>query len=96
LEKELFRNTLRQTRHRGCNSTVMLSVAKARLSMPEAVSDLRDCYQPLAQPNGMFYWPMHGYYPAESVGIAAGISEQPRRGGASLALNLPTFPTWRK
>ena len=92
-EKELFRNTLRQTRHRGCNSTVMLSVAKARLSMPEAVSDLRDYYQPLVQSNGMFYWPLHGYYLAESVGVAAGISEFLLQ---SVKHTIRVFPCWPK
>jgi hypothetical protein len=92
-EKELFRNTLRQTRHRGCNSTVMLSVAKARLSLPEARSDLRAYYRPLAQPNGMFYWPMHGFYLAESVGIAAGISEFLLQ---SVADTIRVFPCWPK
>ncbi len=48
-EKELFRNTLRQTRHRGCNSTVMLSVAKARLSMLDAPEDARNYYRPEVQ-----------------------------------------------
>jgi len=62
-EKRLFRNTLRQIRHRGCNSNVMFSVAKARFSMLEALDDARSYYQPLAQPNGMFQWPMHGFYP---------------------------------
>ena len=92
-EKDLFRNTLRQTRHRGCNSTVMLSVAKARLSLPEARSDLRAYYRPLAQPNGMFYWPMHGFYLAESVGIAAGISEFLLQ---SVTSTIRVFPCWPK
>jgi len=74
-EKALFLNTLRQTRHYGFNSTVILSVGKARLSMPEAVSDLYNYYKPNVQPNGMFYWPVHGYYLSESTGIAACISE---------------------
>ena len=86
-------NTLRQTRHRGCNSTVMLSVAKARLSMPEALSDLRDYYQPLVQPNGMFYWPLHGFYLAESVGVAAGISEFLLQ---SVDNTIRVFPCWPK
>ena len=90
-EKDLFSNTLRQIRHRGCNSTVMLSVAKARLSMPEALSDLRDYYQPLAQPNGMFYWPLHGFYLAESVGVAAGISEFLLQ---SVDGTIRVFPCW--
>jgi len=92
-EKELFRNTMRQTRHRGCNATVMLSVAKARLSMTEAISDLRNYYKPLAQPNGMFYWPMHGYYLSESVGIAAGISEFLLQSVENI---IRVFPAWPK
>lgn len=92
-DKELFRNTLRQTKHRGANSTVMLSVAKARLSMPEAVSDLRDYYRPHVQPNGMFYWPLHGFYLSESVGIAAGISEFLLQ---SVDHTIRVFPCWPK
>ncbi|MFO1531487.1 MAG: hypothetical protein U1F77_17555 [Kiritimatiellia bacterium] len=91
-ERELFRNTLRQTRHRGCNSTIMLSVAKARLDLPaEAVSELRDYYKPQVQPNGMFYWPMHGFYLAESVGVAAGITEFLLQ---SVDDPLRVFPAW--
>ena len=73
--QELFRNTIRHTHHRGCNSTVMLSVAKARFSMLDALEDLRQYYRPEVQSNGMFHWPMHGFYLSESVGIAAAISE---------------------
>ncbi len=92
-EKELFRNTLRQIQHRGCNSTVMLSVAKARFSMPEALSDLRAYYKPEVQPNGMFHWPMHGYYLSESVGIAAAISEFLLQ---SVDNTIRVFPCWPK
>jgi hypothetical protein len=92
-EQDLFRNTLRQLKHRGCNSTIMLSVAKARLDMPEGVAELRDYYKPQAQPNGMFYWPMHGYYLSESVGIAAGISEFLLQ---SVDNVIRVFPTWPK
>lgn len=92
-EKELFRNTLRQTRHRGCNSTIMLSVAKARLGMPEGLDDLRNYYKPLAQPNGMFYWPLHGFYLSESTGIAAGISEFLLQ---SVDDVIRVFPCWPK
>ena len=92
-EKELFRNTLCQTKHRGCNSTVMLSVAKARLSMSDAIGDLRNYYKSIAQPNGMFYWPMHGYYLSESVGIAAAISEFLLQ---SVDNKVRVFPCWPK
>ena len=91
--KELFRNTIRQTRHRGCNSTIMMSVAKARLGEPDALDHLRDYYKPEVQPNGMFHWPMHGFYLAESVGIAAGISEFLLQ---SVDQTIRVFPAWPK
>ncbi len=90
-EKELFRNTLRQTRHRGCNSTIMLSVAKARFSMLEALEDARQYYRPEVQPNGMFHWPMHGFYLSESVGLAAMISEFLVQ---SVDNTIRVFPCW--
>jgi 6-phosphogluconolactonase (cycloisomerase 2 family) len=90
-EKALFRNTLRQTRHRGCNSTVMLSVAKARFSMLDALDDARNYYKPQVQPNGMFHWPMHGYYLSESVGLAAMISEFLVQ---SVENTIRVFPCW--
>ncbi len=73
--KELFLNTIRQTKHRGCNSTVMFGVAKARFSMLDALEDARRYYKPEVQPNGMFHWPSHGFYLSESVGLAAMVSE---------------------
>lgn len=90
-DKELFRNTLRQTVHRGCNSTIMLSVAKARFSMLEALEDARTYYRPEVQPNGMFHWPMHGFYLSESVGLAAMISEFLVQ---SVDNTVRVFPCW--
>jgi hypothetical protein len=92
-EKELFRNTIRQTRHRGCNSTVMFSVAKARFSMLDALDDARQYYKPEVQPNGMFHWPMHGFYLSESVGIAAMISEFLVQSVDNI---IRVFPCWPK
>ena len=92
-EKELFRNTIRQTPHRGCNSTVMFSVAKARFSMLDAVEDLRQYYRPEVQPNGTFHWPKHGSYLSESVGIAAAISEFLVQ---SVDNVIRVFPCWPK
>ena len=92
-EKELFKNTIRQTRHNGNNSTVMLSVAKARLSMLDAITDARDHYKPAVQPNGLFYWQAHGYYLTESVGIAAMISEFLLQ---SVGNTIRVFPCWPK
>lgn len=90
-EKELFRRTMRQTVHNGNNSTIMLSVAKARLSMPEATADARDHYKPAVQPNGMFYWQAHGHYLTESVGIAAMISEFLLQSVGNI---IRIFPCW--
>jgi hypothetical protein len=92
-EKELFRNTLRQTQHRGLNSTIMLSVAKARLSMPEACDDLRSYYKPLAQPNGLFFVPACGFYLVESVGLASAIGELLLQSVDNI---IRVFPCWPK
>lgn len=92
-EKELFKNTLLQTRHRGANSTVMFSVAKARLSMLDALDDARQYYRPQVQPNGMFYWPLHGFYLSESVGLAAMISEYLLQSVDNI---IRVFPCWPK
>jgi alpha-L-fucosidase 2 len=71
----------------------MFSVAKARLSMIEALDDARNYYKPEVQPNGMFHWPMHGFYLSESVGIAAGISEFLLQ---SVDGVIRVFPCWPK
>jgi alpha-L-fucosidase 2 len=92
-EQELLRNTIRHTQHRGCNSTIMFSVAKARFSMLEALEDARQYYRPEVQPNGMFHWPMHGFYLSESVGIAAMISEFLLQ---SVDNTIRVFPCWPK
>jgi len=92
-EKNLFRYTIQQTRHRGCNSTVMMSVAKARFSIPGALDELRNYYKPEVQPNGMFHWPKHGYYLVESAGIEAAISEFLLQGVDN---TIRVFPCWPK
>jgi hypothetical protein len=71
----------------------MLSVAKARFSMLEALEDARQYYRPEVQPNGMFHWPMHGFYLSESVGIAAMISEFLLQ---SVDNVIRVFPCWPK
>jgi alpha-L-fucosidase 2 len=69
----------------------MLSVAKARFSMLEALEDARQYYRPEVQPNGMFHWPMHGFYLSESVGLAAMISEFLVQ---SVDHTVRVFPCW--
>jgi hypothetical protein len=91
--KELYRNTMRQIRHRGCNAAVMLSVAKARLSMPEARDDFRNYYKPFAQSNGLFFVNLCGFYLVESVGVAATINEFLMQ---SVDNTIRVFPCWPK
>jgi hypothetical protein len=69
----------------------MMGVAKARFSMPDALEDVRRYYKPEIQPNGMFHWPMHGYYLSESVGIAAMISECLLQSVGDI---IRVFPAW--
>jgi hypothetical protein len=61
--------------------------------MPEALAELRDFYRPNVLPNGMFYWPLHGFYLAESVGVAAAISEFLLQ---SVDDTIRVFPCWPK
>jgi len=68
-------------------------VAKARFSMLDALDDARNYYKPEVQPNGMFHWPMHGFYLSESVGIAAMISEFLVQ---SVDNVIRVFPCWPK
>lgn len=75
--KELFRRTIRDTRFNGNNSHVMFNIAKARLSMPEAVTDAKKWFQSRELPNGLFVWQghAHGTFMPESIGVAALIAE---------------------
>jgi len=75
--KELFRRTIRDTRFNGNNSHVMFNIAKARLSMPEAVTDARKWFRSRELPNGLFVWQghAHGTFMPESIGVAALIAE---------------------
>ena len=61
--------------------------------MLEAIEDARRYYRPEVQPNGMFHWPMHGFYLSESVGIAAMISEFLVQ---SVENTIRVFPCWPK
>ncbi|MFO1531488.1 MAG: hypothetical protein U1F77_17560 [Kiritimatiellia bacterium] len=90
-EQDLFRNTLRQTRHTGLNSIVMFNVAQARLSMPEALDQSRAYLKTLECPNGMFV-PSCGPL-VEIAGVAAMVSEFLLQ---SVDNTLRVFPCWPK
>jgi hypothetical protein len=92
-EKELFRRTIRQTRHNFNNSNMMFNIAKARLSMSEAVTDARDWYLSRERPNGFFEWQghAHGTYMAEMIGVVGLIDEFLLQ---SVGGKIRLFPCW--
>ena len=92
-EKDLYRRTIGVTRHNGNNSNVMLNVARARLSMPEAVTETRQWFKGKAAPNGMFAWLGHGDYLSESSAVAALVSEFLVQ---SVGNVIRVFPCWPK
>jgi hypothetical protein len=75
--KALCRRTIKGTQFNGNNSHVIFNIAKARLSMPEAVADGRAWFKSRELPNGLFVWQghAHGTYMPESIGVAALITE---------------------
>lgn len=92
-EKELFRRTIKDTRFNGNNSHVMFNIAKARLSMPEAVDDARNWFVSRESPNGLFVWQghRHGTFMAEMIGIAGLINEFLLQ---SVQNKIRLFPCW--
>jgi len=91
--KELFRRTIEDTRFNGNNSHVMFNIAKARLSMPEAVTDARTWFASRELPNGLFVWQghAHGTFMPESIGVAGLITEFLVQ---SVGDTIRVFPCW--
>jgi len=92
-EKELFRRTIGETRFNGNNSHVMFNIAKARLSMPEAVEDAKRWFVSRELPNGLFVWQghAHGTFMGEMIGIAGLINEFLLQ---SVQNKIRLFPCW--
>jgi len=92
-EKELFRRTIMDTRFNGNNSHVMFNIAKARLSMPEAVSDSKKWFISRELPNGLFVWQghVHGTFMPEMIGVAGLINEFLLQ---SVQNKIRLFPCW--
>ncbi len=92
-EKELFRRTIKDIRHTGINSHVMLNIAKARLSMLDAVTDAKSWFTSRELPNGLFVWPgcQHGTFMSEMIGIAGLINEFLLQ---SVDDKIRLFPCW--
>lgn len=91
-EKELFRNTIRHTKKTGGNSHVMLNIAKARLSMLEAIPDAKSFIMPRLTPNGFIRMPWaHGTYMQEMIGFAGLVNEFLLQ---SVDNKIRLFPCW--
>ena len=91
--KELFRRTIRDTRFNGNNSHVIFNIAKARLSMPEAVLDTKAWFKSRELPNGFFVWQghQHGTFMPESIGVAALVTEFLMQSAGD---TIRVFPCW--
>jgi alpha-L-fucosidase 2 len=93
-EKALFERTLRWLKHSGNNSHIMVNVARARFSMPEAYTETRAHFAKIVAPNGLFaFWPGHGYYLAESWAFAGLTAELLLQ---SVGDVIRVFPAWPK
>ncbi|NQT40496.1 MAG: hypothetical protein HQ581_23580, partial [Planctomycetes bacterium] len=93
-EKELFRRTIKDTRHTGGNSHVMFNIAKARLSMPEAITDAKAFFLPRELPNGFIRMPWaHGTFMQEMIGLAGLVNEFLLQ---SVGHKIRVFPCWPK
>lgn len=92
-EKELFRRTIGETRFNGNNAHVMFNIAKARLSMPEAVDDAKQWFMSRELPNGLFVWQghAHGTFMSEMIGVAGLVNEFLLQ---SVANKIRLFPCW--
>ena len=92
-EKELFRRTILDTRFNGNNSHIMFNIAKARLSMPEAVTDSKKWFMSRELPNGLFVWQGHGHgtFMPEMIGVAGMINEFLLQ---SVQNKIRLFPCW--
>ena len=93
--KDLFRRTIKDTTFNGNNSHVMFNIAKARLSMPEAVPDTKAWFKSRELPNGLFVWQGHGHgtFMPESIGVAAIVTEFLMQSVGDI---IRVFPCWPK
>ena len=73
----------------------MFNIAKARLSMPEAVADTKAWFKSRELPNGLFVWQGHGHgtFMPESIGVAAIVTEFLMQ---SVGDTIRVFPCWPK
>jgi len=91
--KALFKRTIKATRFRNANAHVMFNIARARLSMPEGVTEARKWFASRELPNGLFVWAGHGHgtFMPEMIGIAGLINEYLMQ---SVGNTIRVFPCW--
>ncbi len=98
-QKDLLARTIRHsekiTHH--INSNVTMNIARARLGLgDEAIANANRCFGPgseisAEQPNGLFYWKIHGFYLSEQVCIARFVSELLLQSAGDV---IRLFPAW--
>ena len=92
-QKKLFQQTIRQTQFNNNNSHVMFNIARARLSMPEGLTEGKRWFASRELPNGLFVWEghAHGTFMGEMIGIAGMINEYLLQ---SVDNKIRLFPCW--
>ncbi|MCU0796550.1 MAG: fibronectin type III domain-containing protein [Akkermansiaceae bacterium] len=98
-DKSLYKRTLQRIENIAIrsNSNVTINVARARLGLgAEAIDHAKMVFGPESpyspeQPNGLFYWKLHGYYQSEQVGIARLVSELLLQSAGDV---IRIFPAW--
>ncbi len=93
-QKDLFRHTIRDITHTGNNSHIMINIARARLSMPEAISHFKAWVLPRELPNGFIQYPWaHGTFMQEMIGLSGVVNEFLLQ---SVENKIRVFPCWPK
>ena len=93
--KALYRRTIESLVFRDANSHVMLNIARARLSMPNAIEKFKSWIGTRERANGLFEWSGGGHtvYWTEMVGIAGFVNELLLQ---SVKNKIRLFPCWPK
>ncbi len=90
--KTTFERTLKWLKHRDDNAHIMVNVARARFSMPEAYTMTRAHFTKLLAPNGLFTkWPGHGSFLSESWAFSGLTCELLMQ---SVGGVIRVFPAW--
>ena len=91
--KALYRRTIDAIVFRAHNAHVMLNIARARLSMPEARDKFKAWFESRERANGLFEWTghQHGVYMPEMIGIAGFVNELLLQGVDN---KIRLFPCW--